>query len=236
MLEFTGQVVIITGAGGNLGSAIAQALARQGATLALADMRQPSLERTLAGMSVTEHVMIAGADVRTREGAVRIAAETMARFGRIDALANTVGTFKMANVADGAADDWSQLMDLNALSALRLSEAVLPAMRSRSYGRIVHVSAGAAQKSFAGAAVYAASKAAVLRITEAVSEENKGQGVTANCILPGTIDTPQNRAAMPTADYTLWVSPADIAAVVTFLVSREAGAVTGAAVPITGRH
>ena len=236
MLDFTGQVVVVTGAGGNLGSAIAQTLARQGAMLALADKRQPKLERTLAEMVGHGHLTIAGADVRTREGAAHIVAETLARFGRIDALANTVGTFKMAAVADGAADDWSLLMDSNALSALRLSEAVLAPMRQSGYGRIVHISAGAAQRSFAGAGVYAASKAAVLRITEAVAEENKVHAITANCVLPGTIDTPQNRADMPTADHTLWVSPANIAAVVAFLLSREAGAVTGAAVPVNGRQ
>jgi NAD(P)-dependent dehydrogenase (short-subunit alcohol dehydrogenase family) len=236
MPEFAGQVVIVTGAGGNLGSAIAQALASQGALLALADRQQPNLDRLLAAIGGGGHLTIAGADVSTREGAQRLAAETLARFGRIDALANTVGTFKMAPVADGAADDWSLLMELNALSALRLCEAVLPPMRGRGYGRILHVGAGAACRGFAGGSVYAASKAALLRITEAVSEENKALGITANCILPGTIDTPQNRAAMPTADHSSWVNPADIAQVVAFLVSRQAGAVTGAAVPVTGRQ
>jgi NAD(P)-dependent dehydrogenase (short-subunit alcohol dehydrogenase family) len=236
MSDFTGQVVVITGAGGNLGSAIAQALARQGATLALADRQQAQLDRLGGGLRASEWLPIADSDVRTREGAARIVDETMARFGRIDALVNTVGTFKMAPVADAAADDWSLLMDLNALSALRLSEAVLPPMRAHAYGRIVHVAAAAGLRSFAGGGVYAASKAAVMRITEAVSDENKAQGITANCILPGTIDTPQNRAAMPQADPTLWLAPGDIAAVVGFLVSREAAAVTGAAIPVTGRQ
>ncbi len=236
MLDFTGQVVIVTGAGGNLGLAVAQALARCGARLALAERQPENLDRAAAGLSGTERLSIAGADVRTREGAARIVAETLARFGRVDALVNTVGSFRMARVAEAAADDWTLLMDLNALSALRLSEAVLPPMQAQAYGRIVHVAAAAGQRSFAGASVYAASKAAVLRITEAVSDENKACGITANCVLPGTIDTPQNRAAMPQADASLWVSPQDIAAVVAFLVSREAGAVTGAAIPITGRQ
>lgn len=236
MFDLTGQVVIVTGAGGNLGLAITRALARQGASLALADRQQTSLDRTADGIDVARRLLIAGADVRTRDGATRIVAETMARFGRVDALVNTVGTFKMVAVADGAADDWSSLMELNALSALRLSEAVLPPMLANGYGRIVHVAAAAGQRSFAGASVYAASKAAVLRITEAVSDENKARGITANCILPGTIDTPQNRAAMPQADPALWVAPGDIAAVVGFLVSREAGAVTGVALPVTGRQ
>jgi NAD(P)-dependent dehydrogenase (short-subunit alcohol dehydrogenase family) len=139
-------------------------------------------------------------------------------------------------VVDGAADDWSLLMEVNALSALRLSEAVLPHMIERGYGRIVQVSAGAGQRSFAGAAVYAASKAALLRITEAVSEEHKAHGITANCLLPGTIDTPQNRAAMPGADHSLWVSPDDIAEVAAFLASRASAAVTGAAIPVTGKQ
>lgn len=236
MLDFTGQVVIVTGAGGNLGLAMTQALASRGATLALADRQQANLDRAAAGLGGAERLLIAGADVRTRDGATRIVAETLARFGRVDALVNTVGTFKMAKVADAAADDWTQLMDLNALSALRLSEAVLAPMRAQDYGRIVHIAAAAGQRSFAGASVYAASKAAVLRITEAVSDENKAHGITANCVLPGTIDTPQNRADMPQADPSLWVSPHDIAAVVAFLVSREAGAVTGAAIPVTGRQ
>ncbi len=235
MLNFTGQTIIITGAAGNLGAAIAETLARLGASLALADVREDPLKHVAARLGGAP-LIIAGADVRTKDGAMRIAQECHARFGRVDGLANTVGAFKTANVADGAADDWTLLMDLNALSALRLSEAALPHMTARGYGRIVHVAAGAGAKSFAGASVYAASKAAVMRITEAISEEHKANGVTANCVMPGTIDTPQNRSAMPDADSSTWVQPAEIAAVVAFLLSREASAVTGAAVPIAGKQ
>ena len=235
MLDFTGQTIIVTGAAGNLGAAIAEMLARCGAHLALADMREEPL-KPIAVRIGGNPLIIADADVRTKEGATRIVEQCRARFGRIDGLANTVGTFKTANVIDGAADDWSFLMDLNALSALRLSEAVLPHMTARGHGRIVHVAAGAGARSFAGASIYAASKAAVMRITEAISEEHKASGVTANCIMPGTIDTPQNRAAMPDSDFSTWVQPTEIAAVVAFLLSREASAVTGAAVPITGKQ
>lgn len=233
MLEFTGQTVIVTGAAGNLGSAIAETLARLGASLALADMREDNLQQ-LAARIGGDPLLLAGADVRSKTGAQKIVDGCRARFGRIDGLANTVGTFKTAQVAEGAADDWTFLMDLNALSALRLSEAVLPAMITQGYGRIVHVAAGAGARSFAGGSVYSASKAAVLRIAEAVSEENKARGITANCVMPGTIDTPQNRAAMPDADFSTWVQPGQIAAVIAFLLSREAAAVTGAAVPVLG--
>jgi len=235
MLDFTGQAIIVTGATGNLGAAIAETLARLGANLALADMREDALQ-ALAKRIGGAPLLVAGADVRTKEGADRIATACVSRFSRIDGLANTVGAFKMAEVTAGAAADWSFLMDLNALSALRLSEAVLPAMHDQNYGRIVHVAAGAGARSFAGASVYSASKAAVMRITEAISEENKSKGVTANCIMPGTIDTPQNRAAMPDADHGSWVHPGDVAALATFLLSRQASAVTGAAIPVTGRQ
>jgi NAD(P)-dependent dehydrogenase (short-subunit alcohol dehydrogenase family) len=100
----------------------------------------------------------------------------------------------------------------------------------------VNVAAGAGQKSFAGASVYAASKAALLRITETISEEHKSDGVTANCVMPGTMRTPQNAAAMPDADRSTWVEPDAVASLVAFLLSKDAGAVTGAAIPATGRN
>jgi NAD(P)-dependent dehydrogenase (short-subunit alcohol dehydrogenase family) len=235
MRDFSDQAIIITGAAGNLGSSIAATLAQQGANLALADMRGEALD-ALATTVGGNPLRIAGADVRTADGAAHIASACVERFGRIDGLANTVGTFRMSTVMDGAANEWQFLMELNALSALRLSEAVLPHMVQRGYGRIVHVAAGAGAKAFAGASVYSASKAAVMRITEATAEECKGSGVTVNCIMPGTIDTPQNRVAMPDADPSVWVQTTEIAAVVAFLLSRDASAVTGAAIPITGRQ
>ncbi|MBL8536121.1 MAG: SDR family NAD(P)-dependent oxidoreductase [Hyphomonadaceae bacterium] len=234
MIDFTGQTIIVTGAAGNVGQALAIKLSALSANLALADMDENRLRASAKQLGAAP-LLIAGADARTEDGANRIAHECLARFSRIDGLANTVGAFQLKNVADGAAEDWRALMDLNALTALRLSQAVLPAMVARSYGRIVHIAAGAGARSFAGAGVYAASKAAVMRITEALSEEHKAQGVTANCVMPGTIDTPQNRAAMPDANASKWVRPDELANVIAFLLSREASAVTGSAVPVTGR-
>lgn len=228
------QVVLITGAAGNLGSAIARAASAQGARLVLADVRRDPLV-ALADELGGETIIIDGADVRTVEGCQRIVSEAEARFAGIDALANTVGTFKVRDVHGQASEDFDFLMGLNVLSALRLSEAVLPGMRARRHGRLVHTAAGAGWKSFAGASIYSASKAAVMRISESISEENKAHGITSNCVAPGTIDTPQNRAAMPDADFSLWVSPDDIAAVFTFLMSPKAGAITGATIPVTGR-
>jgi len=233
-MSLADQVVLVTGAAGNLGSAIARAAAARGAKVVLADMRRDPLV-AVAGEISGESLIVDGADVRSAEDCARLVAQAEAKFGRIDGLANTVGTFKVTDVAAGAAADWDFLMGLNALSALRLSEAVLPGMRARGHGRIVHTAAGAGAKSFAGASVYCASKAAVMRIAEAISEENKALGVTANCVAPGTIDTPQNRAAMPDADHAVWVKPEDLAEVFAFLLSPAARAVTGATIPVFGK-
>jgi NAD(P)-dependent dehydrogenase (short-subunit alcohol dehydrogenase family) len=233
-LDFSGQTIIITGASGNLGSAVTRLLSRHGANLMLADMHEEKIA-ALARKLPSSFTAIAATDVRTAAGCAAIAQAALRRFGRIDGLANTVGGFKLAGVTAGAADDWTRLFDLNALSALRLSQAVLPTMASQFYGRIVNIAAGAGQKSFAGASVYAASKAALLRITEAISEEHKGDGVTANCVMPGTMRTPQNAAAMPHADQSTWVEPESVAALVAFLLSRDAAAITGASIPATGR-
>jgi NAD(P)-dependent dehydrogenase (short-subunit alcohol dehydrogenase family) len=227
-------VIIVTGAAGNLGAAIAANLAQSGALLILADVRAEPLEALAASID-TPSVIVAGADVRTKAGCAAIVAAGLEKFGQIDGLANTVGTFKMTDIAEDAAKDWAFLMELNALSALELTQAVLAPMRARGYGRIVHTAAGAALKSFAGAAVYAASKAAVLRIVEATAQENAAHGVTCNAVMPGTIDTPQNRAAMPDANFSTWVAPSDLAAVFAFLVSPQSGAVNGAGVLAAGR-
>lgn len=234
MSDFSRQTIIVTGATGNLGSATARLLSRRGAQLVLADMGAEKIA-ALASELTTPLVEIANADVRTAAGCAAIANAALKQFGRIDGLANTVGGFRLAGVTAGAADDWTSLFELNALSALRLSEAVLPTMVSQNYGRIVNIAASAGQRSFAGASVYAASKAALLRITEAVSEEHKADGVTANCVMPGTMNTPQNAAAMPDADRSTWVDTASVAALVAFLLSRDAAAVTGAAIPASGR-
>ena len=164
-----------------------------------------------------------------------MAAATLERFSRIDSLVNTIGGFRMAPVGPDALKDGDFLMDVNGRAALATTAAVLPPMAVRKYGRIVHIAAGAGPRGGPGLAVYAAAKAAVMRITESLAVEHRAHGIVANCILPGTIDTPQNRAAMPDADANAWVMPANIASVIALLVSKEAGAITGAAIPVTQR-
>jgi NAD(P)-dependent dehydrogenase (short-subunit alcohol dehydrogenase family) len=233
-VSFEGQCVIVTGAAGNLGAAVAREIGGRGANLVLVDRAAEHLEalaKTLPG----KPLIVAGLDARSAEACAALVKQVSDQFGRIDALANTVGGFRMAKVAENAAADWAMLMELNALTALNLSAAVAPAMAKRKYGRIVHVAAGAGAKAGAALGVYSASKAALMRITEALAEEHRLDGVTANCVLPATIDLPQTRAADPGADTSTWVTPANLAKLIAFLVSSEAGAVTGAMIPATGQ-
>jgi NAD(P)-dependent dehydrogenase (short-subunit alcohol dehydrogenase family) len=229
------RVFIVTGAAGNLGAAIATDLAGRGARLVLVDRVEPPLTALAATLPNPDKVLrLAGLDLTKPDDMARMASATLERFGRIDGLVNTVGGFRMGRVSEDALAGWDFLMDINARATLVASAAVLPAMVSRKSGRIVHIAAAIGLKGVAGMAVYSASKAAVMRIVEALADEHRADGVTVNCILPVTIDTPQNRAAMPTADTSAWVAPAAIARAVAALLSEEAGAITGASIPVAG--
>ncbi|HRE45260.1 MAG TPA: SDR family oxidoreductase, partial [Terricaulis sp.] len=153
--------------------------------------------------------------------------------GRIDALLNVAGGFSWAKTADAGADLYARMQARNLITALNASRAALPHLLASS-GAIVNVGAAGALKAGVGMGAYAASKAGVHKLTEAMAEEYKGQ-VRVNAVLPSIIDTPQNRKDMPDADPSLWVAPADLARVMLFLASDAAPAVTGALVPVTGR-
>ena len=159
----------------------------------------------------------------------------LARFGRIDVLCNIAGGFRMGEAVHETGDaTWDWLLDLNARTLLHTARAVVPAMLQAGSGKIVNVGAFSANKGLAQMGAYTASKSVVLRLTEAMAAELREQGINVNCVLPTVIDTPDNRAAMPDADPSRWVAPADLAAVISFLASDAARAVHGAALPVTG--
>ncbi len=158
------------------------------------------------------------------------------RMGRIDVLANTVGGYRAGSpVHETSLDTWDFMMGLNARSAFILSRAVVLPMLQQGSGKIVHVAARAALAGSRNAAAYSASKAAIVRLVESMAAELRHKGLNVNCVLPGTIDTPDNREAMPEADFDRWVAPEAIADVILFLASDAARAVNGAAVPVYGR-
>jgi NAD(P)-dependent dehydrogenase (short-subunit alcohol dehydrogenase family) len=234
MSEPATRVVVITGAFGALGSAVAQAFAATGARLALVDVSQPSaeLQEQYGGAG---HMLLGGADLADVEGTRKVMAAVAMRFGGIDVLVNVAGGFRWEKIADGDIETWDSLYSMNLRSAVVACRSALPAMLERGGGRIINIGAGAAAKAGLGMGAYAASKSGVQRLTEALSEEVKDRNITVNAILPGIIDTPRNRLDMPKADFARWVSPDAIAKVILFLASEDAAAVTGAAIPVFGR-
>lgn len=228
-------VVVITGAFGALGRAVAQAFAMRGAQLALLDVapQPPTVVRELLGRAP---LVFGGVDLTDLEATRRVMAATSMRFGGIDVLVNIAGGFQWEKLENGDLETWDQLYAMNLRTAVVCCKTALPAMLERGKGRIINIGAGAAAgRAAAGMGAYTASKAGVQRLTESLSEEVKDRGITVNAILPGTIDTPRNRADMPDADFGRWVAPDDIAEVILFLASDAARAVTGAAIPVFGR-
>lgn len=227
----TKPVVVVTGAAGNLGRAVAEAFARDGARLVLVDRDENAL-RTAFAMALPEALclpvnLLAPAEVEA------MAAQAIQRFGRIDALCNLAGGFRMGEaVHETSAQTWDLMMDLNVGTLLNTVRAVVPRMLGQGGGAIVNVAAGAALRGSAHMGAYAAAKSAVIRLTESMSAELRPQGINVNCVMPSIIDTPENRQAMPEADPKDWVAPQDLANVIRFLASPHARAVHGAAVPV----
>jgi NAD(P)-dependent dehydrogenase (short-subunit alcohol dehydrogenase family) len=229
------RVVVITGAFGALGRAVATAFAQRGAQLALLDVapQPPTVIREHLGPAP---LIFGGVDLTDMEATRRVMAATAMRFGTLDVLVNIAGGFQWEKLEDGDPATWDQLYAMNLRTAVVCCKAALPAMLERGAGRIINIGAGAAAgRATAGMGAYTASKAGVQRLTESLSEEVKDRGITVNAILPGTIDTPRNRADMPDADFSRWVAPDEIAEVILFLASDAARAVTGASIPVFGR-
>lgn len=232
-MEFTGRTVVITGAAGNLGRAVAAAFAGGGASLVLLDRRAEDLAAAF-GPDGDGRVALA-ADLLDRASAEAAIATAAARFGRIDVLCNLAGGFHMGEPVHAIPDAaWDLMQDLNLRTLLNACRAVVPRMLDAGGGRIVNVGANAALRGAAHMGAYVAAKSGVIRLTETMSAELRSRNVNVNCVLPSIIDTPENRAAMPDADPSHWVAPADLAAVIAFLASDAARAVHGAALPVTG--
>lgn len=230
-------VIIITGATGNLGSVTAHAFQVAGQRTVLVDRSQERLREAFAGLADSpQHLLADGVDLSDPASLGRLVADTLARFGRIDALVHTVGAWrggKPVHEADLA--DWDFLFNVNLRTTLLCCRAVIPQMLKQGRGKIINVASRDGLVGSAGYAAYSASKSAVLRLTEALAEEVKASGINVNCILPGTIDTPQNRTANPSADFSHWVEPSAIADVIQFLASDASRAINGAAIPVFGK-
>lgn len=221
-----GKTIVITGAFGALGAAVAEAAATQGASVAMLDIKTRD-------QAITPPALAIETDLTNLDATTRAMQAVRTQTGRIDALLNIAGGFVWESVGEGAIDTWERMFTLNLKTALTASKAALPHL-IETKGAIVNVGAIGALKAAAGMGAYAASKQGVLKLTEALAEELKGK-VRVNAVLPSIIDTAQNRKDMPKADPSAWVQPAELAQVMLFLASDAASAVTGALVPVAGR-
>lgn len=221
-----GQTIIITGAFGVLGRKVAERAVEAGARCARIDFapKPAAPEDPLAFGAVD---LSSAAEAKSVIDAIR------AKAGPIHALINIAGGFTWQTLAASSDADWERMRAMNLTTAVNASRAALPHL-TETGGAIVNIGAASALKAGAGFGPYGASKAGVHKLTESLAEEMKGK-VRVNAVLPSIIDTPQNRADMPDADFAAWVRPEELANVILFLVSPQASAVTGALVPVTGR-
>jgi 3-oxoacyl-[acyl-carrier protein] reductase len=224
-----GKVVVVTGALGALGKVVAETALARGARVAGIDHAASQIPAATAN-----RIELGGVDLSDAAQAKTAIDAVAAHFGRCDALINIAGGFAFEAIAEGDPKTWQRMYALNVLTALNASRSAIPYLSSSGAGRIVNVGAMGALQAGAGMGAYAASKAGVHRLTEALAAEWKGR-ITVNAVLPSTIDTPANRAGMPKADFAKWVTPAELAEVILFLASDAASAVTGALIPVSGR-
>ena len=236
MFDFTGRVALVTGAGGNLGRAVANAFRVAGAKTVLVDRDAKRLRQIFPELqSSSEHMLAVGTDLMAPGELDGVVARAVELFGRLDILVNTVGGFRAGQPLDETPmETWDLLLDLNLRTTLVAVRAVIPTMLAQRYGKIITIAARAAMAGAANMAAYTAAKAAVLRLTESLAAEVKQAGINVNCVLPGTLDTPQNRQERTDADFSKWVTPEAVACVILFLASEAADAVHGAAVPAYG--
>ena len=224
------KIALVTGANGGLGIHVTKALLEAGflvaglaPTIKQADFSHP-------------HFTAITAKLDSLDAASRATQTVLTKFGQVDLLAHLVGGFA-GGPSLAATDDttFQRMFDMNVNSAFHIIRAVLPSMRKAGNGRIIAIGSRAAESPGAGVGAYSASKAALVSLVRTVAVENKDAGITANVILPGTIDTPVNRKAMPGADTSQWVDPANIADLIVWLASDSAKDVTGATIPVYGR-
>jgi NAD(P)-dependent dehydrogenase (short-subunit alcohol dehydrogenase family) len=223
-----GKVVVVTGASGALGQVVAEIALTRGARVAGVDHAASQVAASAS------RIELGGVDLTDAAQAKTAIDAVAAHFGRLDVLINIAGGFAFEAVAEGDPRTWQRMYALNVLTALNASRSAIPHLAASAAGRIVNVGAMGALQAGAGMGAYAASKAGVHRLTEALAAEWKGK-ITVNAVLPSTIDTPANRASMPKADFAKWVRPQELADVILFLASDAASAVTGALLPVSGR-
>ena len=237
MFNFSDKIILITGAAGNLGEAVARGFLKAGANIIPVDRASDRLPEIFPDIKDSpEHFLATSVDSTDPDAVGALVAQVVERYGRIDILVNTVGGYRAGTpLHETPLKTLDFLFNLNARTTFIASQAVIPHMLSSGGGKIVNVAAGSGLAGRKNMSAYSASKAAVIRLTESMSAELKRDSINVNCILPGTIDTPQNREAMPNANHNHWVTPASLTDVILFLASNAATDIHGAAIPVYGK-
>ena len=237
-ISFSGKVALVAGGTGGLGNAVSLAFLEEGAKVVVTYRKESELAtlKSAAGAnaSALEGQLV---DITDELATAKFVTNVVSRHGRLDAVVNAIGGYAGGiKLWDLDTKTLDAMFALNLRSGYVLARAVLPAMLKQRYGSIVNVAAKAAVDHGAGAAAYAASKAAAVALMDSLAADTKGTGIRANSILPSIIDTPTNRQAMPDADFASWPKPQDIAQVILFLSSDAAKTIHGAAIPVYGAN
>lgn len=236
-MNFENKVVIVTGGTGGLGRAVTAAFLQAGAKVVATYTRESEFDALKS--NVTTHVT-ALTGVKTNvveEASVQALVQKAAKLGRIDILVNLVGGFLGGvPVVEMTLEQWDKIINLNLKSAFLCCKHVMPVMQQQRSGRIINIGSQGGLHGGDGISAYGAAKAGLINFTKSLAAEGKGFGISANAVVPGNLDTPANRQAMPNADFTKWVSPQAVAQVILFLASSEASAITGAVIPVSGRY
>jgi NAD(P)-dependent dehydrogenase (short-subunit alcohol dehydrogenase family) len=228
-VRMKGKIALVTGANGGLGTYVTQALLDTGATVMGVSRKIQQSEFKSPEFTAQSAEISSGASAQSLVDSV------IARFGQLDILVHTVGGFAGGKtIAETDDATFQRMFDMNLTSGFYLFRAALPAMRKTGNGRIIAIGSRAALEPGAGVGAYSASKAALVSLIRTMAVENKDVGMTANVILPGTMDTPANRAAMSSADFSKWVQPAAVASLVGWLAGDAGKEVNGAVIPVYG--
>jgi NAD(P)-dependent dehydrogenase (short-subunit alcohol dehydrogenase family) len=236
MFDFSNQVAMVTGATGNLGRVLAPAFRASGARLALIDRHEELVLKAFPDLVNAPGCLLTScADITSADEVNATMSRVLDRFGQVDILVNTVGGYRAGSpLHETPLDTLDFMLALNAKTVFTTNGAVIPHMIQRGFGKIINLAARPGLQGRANMAAYSASKAAVIRLTESTAAEVREKGVNVNCILPGTLDTPQNREAMPDADFNRWVKPESLTDAILFLASHAARDIHGAAIPVVG--
>jgi NAD(P)-dependent dehydrogenase (short-subunit alcohol dehydrogenase family) len=226
-------LVVVTGAFGVLGRALCTRLELAGYGVLMVDS-EPAVPADWPAALETQRCVY-GVDLRSAQDTATALTEALGDFGGAYALVNIAGGFAYESFSGGKTETWDAMYETNLKTAVNATQAVLPFLLERKRGRIINVGAGAAVKATTGMGAYAAAKAGVQKLTEALADELKTKNIQVNAVLPSILDTPRNRADMPDADFSTWVTADSLSKVIAFLLSAASADITGACLPVNGR-